>query len=379
MTKDGAKGQSFIFIIGNNSYKDIRYKFEMKYSNILKEASNLVFLLEDEKTKLDIHKTFKHAFIYSLRDIDDEKSKFYSLLIDIMYFHFLDSIENPTFEDKIELNDNNETKIYIFKDPVSKDIIQKVNNYVNVIDKFNYRNILITGPTGTGKEIVARYFHKLICEKYNNDNDYKKFEMVNINAIPETLFQSILFGHVRGAFTDATRNQAGIVENLGKGTLFLDEIGDNENIINMILTFVENRNYKRLGSNGDTNVFEGTIIVATEKEIPREAFIERFPIHISMPKLDDRKADKKELTLFFIKEYKKQFNKEGIVFDEQIIEYIANLKYPRNIRQLSNLIKDLIIHEGGKITKEKVDKHYYYRYNINVSSDITNSKIKEMK
>jgi len=205
----------------------------------------------------------------------------------------------------------------------------------------HYRTVLITGETGTGKELTARALHQLSPVRTGN------FVVLNCSAVVETLFESELFGHVRGAFTGADRDKTGLFEHADKGTIFLDEIGDMPlGTQAKLLRVLQNQEVLRVGSLAPRKV-DVRVIVATHKDlraaIGDKQFREDLYYRLSMvevhtPALAERKEDIPLLTRFLLEKYSRQFHKEiqGLTQRAQII--LARHNWPGNVRELENVI-----------------------------------------
>jgi len=202
--------------------------------------------------------------------------------------------------------------------------------------------VLITGENGTGKELVVRAIH------YQSSRAEKPLVEVNCAAIPDTLIESELFGHEKGAFTDAVSSRRGRFEMANGGTLFLDEIGDMTLTAQAkVLRALQEQKIERLGSETSLNV-DVRVIAATNKDLEDECRAGRFredlfirlnviPIHI--PPLRERKEDIPELLMHFLH----NFGAEGIKLSDQAMEYLTQQSWPGNVRELKNFAERLSI------------------------------------
>ena len=205
----------------------------------------------------------------------------------------------------------------------------------------HYRTALITGETGTGKELAARALHQLSPCKSGN------FVVLNCSAVVETLFESELFGHVRGSFTGADRDKTGLFEHADKGTIFLDEIGDMPlSTQAKLLRVLQNQEVLRVGSLTPRKI-DVRVIAATHKDlrsaIGEKLFREDLYYRLSMvevhtPSLAERKEDISLLTKFLVEKYSRQFRKEihGLTQRAQIM--LGRHSWPGNVRELENVI-----------------------------------------
>jgi DNA-binding NtrC family response regulator len=221
-------------------------------------------------------------------------------------------------------------------------------NVMNIVRKVagTDANVLITGENGTGKELVAREIHNL--SKRSNEL------MVNVDmgSITETLFESEMFGHVKGAFTDAKEDRSGKFEIAHKGTLFLDEIG-NLSLQSQakLLSALQNRYIVRVGSNRQIPV-DIRLICATNCILPsrvieglfREDLLYRInTIQIEVPPLRDRVDDIPVLAFHFLRVYCDKYNKPGKKINTQALEKLSNYLWPGNIRELQHSIEKAVI------------------------------------
>ena len=214
-------------------------------------------------------------------------------------------------------------------------------------------NILITGENGTGKEMLAREIHLLSARKK------APLVTVDMGAITETLFESELFGHVKGAFTDARADRPGKFEAAEKGSLFLDEIGNlSYHLQAKLLTALQRRSIIRVGSNQPIPV-DIRLICATNRDLPQMVQQEQFredllyrinTIHIEIPSLRDRKEDIAELATIFLAKYCQRYNKPTMSLTEKAKEKLAEQPWYGNIRELEHTIeKAVIIAEGDTL------------------------------
>ena len=216
-------------------------------------------------------------------------------------------------------------------------------------------NILILGENGTGKDLVARALH----ERSLRAN--KPFVKVDVGALTESLFESELFGHKKGAFTDAREDRAGRFESANGGTLFLDEIGN----ISLqqqakLLTVLQNRQVTRLGSNQSSPI-DIRLICATNVPLQELANEQRFrkdliyrinTVEITIPPLRRRPDDVIMLAKHYAKVYSEKYFKPIVEFDRSAIEKLKTYHYPGNIRELQYTIERAIIMSDNDVLKE---------------------------
>jgi DNA-binding NtrC family response regulator len=205
----------------------------------------------------------------------------------------------------------------------------------------HYRSVLLTGETGSGKELAARALHRLSPAQSGN------FVVLNCSAVVETLFESELFGHVRGAFTGADRDKTGLFEHAHKGTMFLDEIGDMPLATQAkLLRVLQNQEVLRVGSLVPRKI-DVRVIAATHKDlraaIAQKSFREDLYYRLSMvevcvPALRERKEDIPLLTKFLIEKYGCQFRKEISGLSQRAQLLLNRHNWPGNVRELENVI-----------------------------------------
>ena len=203
-------------------------------------------------------------------------------------------------------------------------------------------NILITGESGTGKELIAQALHE------QSERSKQPFVVVNCGGIPETLLESELFGHKKGAFTGATQDQKGLFAVADRGTLFLDEIGEISPQIQVkLLRALQERAFKPLGGNEDVSA-DLRIIAATNKNLEEEVIASRFRedlfyrlnvIEIRLPPLRERKGDLRLLAQHFLEKYSRQMGKKITKISSYAIDLLQRYDFPGNIRELENLIE----------------------------------------
>ncbi|MBA0882912.1 sigma-54-dependent transcriptional regulator [Flavobacterium undicola] len=207
-------------------------------------------------------------------------------------------------------------------------------------------NILVTGENGTGKELIAREIHRLSSRKN------EVLVTVDMGAVSETLFESELFGHVKGAFTDARTDRAGKFEAADGGTLFLDEIGNLSYPLQAkLLTAIQSRQIVRVGDNKAIPV-NIRLICATNRNLDqsvqngefREDLLYRVnTIHVEAPPLRERKADIPQLADFFLQKYASKYGKKYLTFDKQTIIKLEDHAWPGNVRELQHAIEKAVI------------------------------------
>jgi len=215
-------------------------------------------------------------------------------------------------------------------------------------------SVLILGENGTGKEVVAREIHRLSARK----NEI--FMKVDLGALPETLFESELFGHVKGAFTDAKEERDGRFVIASGGTLFLDEIGNlTPGLQSKLLSVLQNNEVYQVGSSIPKPV-DVRIITATnmplqkmieEKNFREDLYYRINAIELEIPPLRNRKEDIPILTEFFLRKYSNQYDKARLKLSNRAMEQLMLHPWPGNIRELEHAIeKAVILSEKGVIS-----------------------------
>lgn len=220
-------------------------------------------------------------------------------------------------------------------------------------------NILITGENGTGKEVLANEIHRL------STRSDKKMLPVDMGAISETLFESELFGHVKGAFTDAKVDKPGKFELADGSTIFLDEIGNlSYSLQAKLLTALQRRSIVRVGGSIQIPV-DVRLVCATNRNLQqmvndgefREDLLYRInTIHLKLPALRQRKADIVPLANRFLRQYGDIYNKTNLRFSDEAEKKLTSLPWYGNIRELQHAIeKAVILSDGGMISAEDID------------------------
>jgi len=224
--------------------------------------------------------------------------------------------------------------------------------------------ILITGETGTGKELVARAIH------HNSPRRSQRFVAINCSAIPETLLEAELFGHVRGAFTGAVANRTGKIEQANRGTLFLDEVGTMSAALQMkLLRVLQEREFERVGDTHAVRV-DVRVIAATNTDLTKMVMEGRFredlfyrlnviPLHL--PALRERKEDIPLLVRHFTQKYASSGALPGtpapkpLTVSQQAMRKLMAYGWPGNVRQLENALERGVALSGGRSQIEMFD------------------------
>ena len=206
--------------------------------------------------------------------------------------------------------------------------------------------VLLTGESGTGKELAARAIHALSARKD------QPFFAINCSAIPETLLESELFGHVKGAFTGAIRDKIGVFQAADGGTLFLDEIGDTSPLLQLkLLRVLQESEIRRVGDDRPIKI-DVRLITATNRHLQtlmaegtlREDFYYRIHVfEITLPPLRERRADIPLLVNHFMKDNAKIFNREVTEVAQDALQRLQEYRWPGNVRELKNAIEHAFV------------------------------------
>ncbi len=251
--------------------------------------------------------------------------------------------------------------------------IMKVKQSIEKASQSDKARVLILGNNGTGKELVAKWIHEKSARNESN------FVEVNCAAIPSELIESTLFGHIKGSFTGAFKDQIGKFEQANGGTLFLDEVGDmGLSAQAKILRALQESKINRIGSDKDIKV-DVRVIAATNKDLKeeirkgnfREDLYNRLEvIDIYVPSLNERRGDIPLLIEHFIENICDEYGASPKIIDLDAIMHLQNMNWTGNIRQLRNVIEKLIIMTSGNlITIDDVKEHVTNR------SEVSNSMI----
>lgn len=219
-------------------------------------------------------------------------------------------------------------------------------------------NVLILGENGTGKELVARALHRMSSRRS------EVFIRVDLGSLTETLFESELFGHVKGAFTDAKSDRAGSFELASGGTIFLDEIGNLSLPLQAkLLTAIQSKIIKRVGSNKEITI-DARLICATnmplysmaDKEKPefrRDLLYRINTVEIRVPSLKDRQEDIPLLARYYLKLYSHKYNKKGLKIDPSLLKQMASYTWPGNVRELQHTMEKAVILSDGEYIEDQ--------------------------
>lgn len=328
---EAKKNNSYTYGILLTAYADKSLLEKMINDNLVNKVVEKPFKLKDLKTILEN----AHDFCKKLKD-ESEKIK--------------------NMQNTLEILKNESNEELIGAELSLKDVYKKILTVCK-----HPVNVLITGETGTGKELIAKTIHYLSPRK---DGPFIK---INSTAIPETLFESELFGYKKGAFSNATQDKAGKVELAHNGTLFLDEVGDMDlSVQTKLLRVLQEKEVERLGSNKVTKVDFRLIVAANknlqekiENKLFREDLFYRmneFPI--SLPPLRERKEDIEGLVRYFLKKSCEELNIKSMELNNEVFEKLRSYNWPGNVRELKNAVKRVVI----AYSEEKIIKKEHFDF-----------------
>jgi two-component system response regulator AtoC len=268
------------------------------------------------------------------------------------------ALQVQALEEKVSYLVEEKQKAYtidniIGRSPQMREVFKLIGSVANT-----RTNVLIEGESGTGKELVAKAIH------YNSPYRDEPFIVINCSAISDTLLESELFGHAKGAFTDAVCETKGKFEIAGKGTLFLDEIGDvSPNLQSKLLRVIETRDFMKVGGERILKT-EARIIAATnhdlkaliEKEKFREDLYYRLKVvEIFLPPLRERKEDIPELVAYLLEKINRELRKNVRKVPPEVMRPLQDHPWRGNVRELENaLTRAVILAKGDLVLKENL-------------------------
>jgi DNA-binding NtrC family response regulator len=229
--------------------------------------------------------------------------------------------------------------------------MRDVRGLIEKVVRSKATSVVISGESGTGKELVARAIH------YRSDRAKRPLMEINCSSFQENLLENELFGHERGAFTDASDIKKGLVELCDGGTLFLDEVADMQLPTQAkLLRFIDHRNFKRVGGAQDIAV-DIRIVAATNKDLEAEVRSGRFRhdlyfrlkvVRIHLPPLRDRGEDVLMLANHFLREFSRKFQKDFKDVSAGALQLLNAYAWPGNVRELRNVIERVVLLEEGE-------------------------------
>lgn len=228
-------------------------------------------------------------------------------------------------------------------------------------------SVLISGESGTGKELIARAIH------YNSRRAKGPFIKVNCAALPESLLESELFGHEKGAFTGAQTLRQGLFERANEGTLLLDEIGEMPLVLQAkLLRILQEREFERIGGHQTIKV-DIRIIAATNRDLQamvkegtfrEDLFYRLNVIHLILPPLRDRREDISLLANHFLQKFSSENQRDIIDIDPMAMSLLTAWSWPGNIRELSNVIERAVVMNSGPIIFSEDFRHRFVSQSV---------------
>ena len=284
-----------------------------------------------------------HAHEYILKPWDTAKLKrtLINSLLMVKSRRLLQSKANVADALQDELNEKRNTSEIIGKDTGLKDIVTTVER-IGPTDV----PVLIEGETGTGKEVIAQLIHDT-----SNRSQYP-FIKVNCAAINEGVLESELFGHEKGAFTNAHKTHIGRFELAGNGTILLDEIGDISPKVQLsLLRILQEKEFERVGGT-KTIKANARIIAATNQDLQtlveenkfrQDLFFRINVVPILVPPLRERKEDIEHMFLHFVQKYQKKYKLKPLPINENVFQYLKKYYWPGNVRELENTVQRVLV------------------------------------
>jgi two-component system, NtrC family, response regulator AtoC len=226
------------------------------------------------------------------------------------------------------------------------EVMQRVKTLVRKVASSPGSTVLLTGESGTGKDLIAKVIH------YSSSRSARPFLNITCSALPETLLESELFGHERGAFTDARQQKRGLFEQADEGTVFLDEIGEMTPALQAkLLRFLEEKAFRRVGGTGDIRV-DVRVIAATNRNLEEHVRGGKFRddlyyrlnvLRVEVPPLRVRQEDIPLLAQYFIDTYSKEFKRPVKGLSQSAEAALRAYGWPGNVRELRNLIERAVL------------------------------------
>ncbi len=304
------------------------------------------------------------AFGYFIKSHNPEE-----LILEIEKVRKIFSLQNIN---KINKYNEKSKHLYASKNKTMQNVFELVDRVAN-----SNANILITGESGVGKEIIAQLIH----EKSSRAN--MPFIPINCQYYSNNLIESELFGHEKGSFTGAMSRRIGRLEESNGGTIFLDEIGDMELGTQIkLLRVLETKKIERIGSNKIVDV-DFRLVSATNKNLNtavsdgafREDLLYRInTIEIKVPPLRQRKEDLEDLIYFFINMFNKEMSKGIRTIEDETISYLLNYNYPGNIRELKNMIERMVVLSNDGVLRRKINNEKSEMVSIPIKEEIVSYK-----
>ncbi len=285
------------------------------------------------------------------------KSGAYNYLLKPLQTEQLARVLGSYFSNQPEtLVEDTRFRAFVTRDPAFRDIFRRIRAFAE-----QDIPVLVQGETGTGKELVAQLVHAL------SPRSQERFLAVNMAALSPTLFESEVFGHVRGAFTGATRDRVGCFEEAGDGTLFLDEIGElDPDPQRKLLRVLQNRSFARVGEAEERTV-SARLVMATNRDLRREVAEGRFRedlyyrvanYAVTLPPLRERPGDVELLAGYFLNKYASQFGRTVRGFTPEALDCLQAYAFPGNVRELEGIVSSaLLLETGAEVGRDSLPRH----------------------
>jgi DNA-binding NtrC family response regulator len=259
----------------------------------------------------------------------------------------------------------------VYKDIIgTSDLVRQLKEKAGKLAQAGVPTVLVTGENGTGKELFARYIHRMMHG--DNPSGYAPFVGINCAALPEPLIESELFGHEKGSFTDAKAEKKGIFELASQGSILLDEIGEMKpNLQTKLLRVLEERKIRRVGGRHDIPI-DATVFATTNRNL--EEAVEKgefridlyyrlnvFSLHI--PSLRERQEDLLILAQYFLAFFSSKYSRSAIKgFSPEAEKLLLSYDWPGNVRELRNVVERIVVLESGDtVLPEHLPKEILYR------------------
>ena len=323
-----------------------------------KKVFHLIIVDMDILLKMKRGGVFDKSYVLALQSLDQERSQWKEDNID----YFIEKPVSP--KNSLSIISKCMKMDFPKKNPShAPQIISRSPSMKNILDQIKKMSqydssVLITGESGVGKELIARYIHQ------NSLRKDQPFLAVNCGAIHAHLIESELFGHKKGSFTSALSDKKGLFEEAHQGTFFLDELGElSLELQPKLLRALQEGKIRPVGSLEEKNI-NVRVISATNRNLEnriqnqqfREDLFHRLnviPIHI--PPLRERIEDILPLAVYFLEQKKKKYNKTELVFSEEVLESLEDYEYPGNVRELENIVERAVLFSNGsEILKEDI-------------------------
>src|SRR5918993_6694 len=264
------------------------------------------------------------------------------------------ALETTRLRREVKLLRANEARPYSLRAIVGRsEVMESLRQLVAKVSGSPASTVLLTGESGTGKDLVAKVIH------YNSTRTTRPFMNITCSALPEHLLESELFGHERGAFTDARRQKRGLLESADGGTVFLDEIGEMVPALQAkLLRFLEEKSFKRVGGAGDIHV-DVRVVAATNRNLEEEVangnfrsdlFYRLNVLPIRLPSLRDHAEDVPSLVEYYIDMFNTEFKKRISGLSPAAASLLKTYGWPGNVRELRNVVeRAMLLSESNKL------------------------------